>query len=462
MQWDYLRRAVFGLSLVPGCAGSGGTGQDGGATETTSAAGTVGGTDASSAASTDSSESTGMPDTCGDGVMDPGEACDDGNEMDHDGCNTDCTLTASTLWEDTVDGPVMGQDLGNAVVADAQGNLYLMGTLEVSVGANDAWVRKYDLEGTELWTQTYDGKAGLSDRWTSGALLADGDVLAVGHTFSSGNPEGRDIWVARLAPDGETRWTRTIDGTLADEANSANAVAADPDGGFYLVGREPTVNGDSDATVARYDDNGNELWKHTVDGGSQGQDSGRGVVVLANGDAVVSADVAAVEVDAGDVWLARYSPEGGQIWARVITPMDGVRESVRWLAVAPNDDLLLGGSIQDGTITARDISVQRLTSDGDEVWVATFDGGGAMDFATSIAVDSTDHTVLTGVVRPGPDGPEASAWIGKLSPDGDWVWTIDGRDDPAYDRHVRRQRHRAPRRHSGSGWVPPERRQRGL
>lgn len=29
--------------------------------------------------------------TCGDGTVDEGEACDDGNENDHDGCTTSCT-----------------------------------------------------------------------------------------------------------------------------------------------------------------------------------------------------------------------------------------------------------------------------------------------------------------------------------------------------------------------------------
>src|SRR5262245_33426165 len=30
-------------------------------------------------------------DPCGDGVLDPDEACDDGNQLDGDGCNADCT-----------------------------------------------------------------------------------------------------------------------------------------------------------------------------------------------------------------------------------------------------------------------------------------------------------------------------------------------------------------------------------
>ena len=31
---------------------------------------------------------------CGDGVVDPGEDCDDGNNVSGDGCEADCTLIA--------------------------------------------------------------------------------------------------------------------------------------------------------------------------------------------------------------------------------------------------------------------------------------------------------------------------------------------------------------------------------
>ena len=35
---------------------------------------------------------------CGDGILDPGEACDDGNTTDHDGCSAACPLCGSDDW----------------------------------------------------------------------------------------------------------------------------------------------------------------------------------------------------------------------------------------------------------------------------------------------------------------------------------------------------------------------------
>ena len=39
---------------------------------------------------------------CGDGVVDPGEACDDGNNVNGDGCNQDCALPGQPQWIDYI------------------------------------------------------------------------------------------------------------------------------------------------------------------------------------------------------------------------------------------------------------------------------------------------------------------------------------------------------------------------
>jgi cysteine-rich repeat protein len=46
-----------------------------------------------------------VPPGCGDGVVDPGEACDDGNDVDGDGCDSDCTLSC-VVDADCDDGDV--------------------------------------------------------------------------------------------------------------------------------------------------------------------------------------------------------------------------------------------------------------------------------------------------------------------------------------------------------------------
>jgi cysteine-rich repeat protein len=64
--------------------GTGGTGGTGGATSSATGTGGTGGASSTS--------STGGAGGCGDGVVGPGEQCDDGNVFDNDGCSATCAL----------------------------------------------------------------------------------------------------------------------------------------------------------------------------------------------------------------------------------------------------------------------------------------------------------------------------------------------------------------------------------
>jgi len=52
---------------------------------------------------------------CGDGSVDPDEACDDGNDINDDGCKSDCTLN---VCGDSIKGPSEGCDDGNMAPGD--------------------------------------------------------------------------------------------------------------------------------------------------------------------------------------------------------------------------------------------------------------------------------------------------------------------------------------------------------
>jgi len=103
---------ALGSVLLAGCVrtnpayGDQTSGSGPGATEgdTASSVGSVGtastadSADASGTASTDASTSSGHAPGCGDGVLDPGEQCDDGNVQDGDGCLHDCTVPPQVDW----------------------------------------------------------------------------------------------------------------------------------------------------------------------------------------------------------------------------------------------------------------------------------------------------------------------------------------------------------------------------
>ena len=98
---------------------------------------------------------------CGDGILDPGELCDDGNAIDGDGCDSNCTVTACGNGIVT-SGEVC--DDGNAVDGDGCDS-----DCSVSAFAQEAAIRAAS-------TEAFDAFGG------SVALSADGATLAVGAT----------------------------------------------------------------------------------------------------------------------------------------------------------------------------------------------------------------------------------------------------------------------------------------
>jgi len=68
----------------------------------------------------DTTASTTDPSVCGDGVPDPGEACDDGNQVDNDACTNACELAKCG---DGIAGPGESCDDGNQVNTDGCTNV---------------------------------------------------------------------------------------------------------------------------------------------------------------------------------------------------------------------------------------------------------------------------------------------------------------------------------------------------
>jgi cysteine-rich repeat protein len=111
-----------------------------------------------------------------------------------------------------------------------------------------------------------------------------------------------DFWVAAYELDGTERWRWAPDLPAIDEVED---VAIDGAGNIYAVGH--TVSEDPDRWVGKLDPAGELVWQRSDYPGSEGDDRGRSIVVLDDGDLVVVAEI----IDAGgdlDGWIARLAP----------------------------------------------------------------------------------------------------------------------------------------------------------
>lgn len=231
------------------------------------------------------------------------------------------------LWSRGIAGAVTYFE---SAALDAEGGLFAAGVYRdgaifgvAAAGGDDGVLVAFDPSGTERWHATF-ASAG-ADSVQALALAPGGDVVVGGRV--SGPLGGRaalggsDAFVARLAPDGTTRWVRTFGGTADDGvagitvAGSGEIVASGYfDGTMRFGSAELVSSGESDALVFALGPDGTERWARRF--GGPGADvamdvstDGREVVVT--GTFRESADFGAgpvVSTGSTDVFLLRFVP----------------------------------------------------------------------------------------------------------------------------------------------------------
>ncbi|HLT36051.1 MAG TPA: hypothetical protein VK034_07190, partial [Enhygromyxa sp.] len=241
------------------------------------------------------------------GVLDPGEECDDNNTEDGDGCTASCTIGECGLtwtWTEDVASSIAG---GFDVAVGDDGSVYVAGRL---INAdNDTWVAKWNPDGSQAWSVTND--FGGNDTAAAIAVGAGGEVYVIGWFDGFGD----DIWYAALDPaDGETVWSTTLDGNdgVGDGDDLGSGIALTPDGDLVLAGRIRVGDGDDDVWVRKVTTEGTVIWTSTWSGtgdNSFSTDRSGSVAVGSDGSVWVTAREH-VDFDTQEATLLHFDEDG--------------------------------------------------------------------------------------------------------------------------------------------------------
>lgn len=306
-------------------------------------------------------------------------------------------------------------DGAGSVVTDSTG-VYATGSTadalpaQSSAGAFDAFVRKYDSAGQELWTRqfgtsSHDEGLGVAADATGVYVVGRTEGALAGHSSAGSS----DAFVRKYDSEGNELWTRQF-GTAGHDEALAVATGAN---GVYVAGTtEGTMPGQSsagsfDAFFRRYDSAGNELWTRQFGGPSF--DFARGAGVDATG-AYVAGDLGTVfPVGSTDAFVRKYNSSGSELWSREFgssspeTAFD-VSAGDTGVYVVGSTDGTLPGQVAGGGFP--DAFIRRYDSDGAESWTRQF-GTSSVDQARGVAVDST--RVYVGGVTQGTLAGQASS-----------------------------------------------------
>jgi hypothetical protein len=333
----------------------------------------------------------------------------------------------SYAWTKTFD-ITNGWANGDAITTDSSGNIYAAGQFSGTVvfdgvggtdsqtdhgGINDAYLTKYNADGSYGWTKTM-GTASGSAAAAAVATNAQGDLYLTGaftntvvfggadtHVDASG---ANDTFVTKYNSTGSYAWTKSFDTTSGQSAG--DSIAIDPQGNIYAGG----------------------VFMNTVVfdgvGGTDSQTDGSGN---------------------GDTYLTKYKPDGSYQWTKSFTTsVSGYSYGALGAATDPHGNIYLVGAIS-GTVTFNgadtrtvgnkgEVTLTKYNADGSYGWTKVLNDSGGWSYGQSVATDALGDVYTTGqfyqtVAFNGTGdsqtdaGGFGGAFITKYNADGSYSWT---------------------------------------
>ncbi len=217
-----------------------------------------------------------------------------------------------------------------AVTADSSG-VYVVGVADGalpgqmgfgngSCPCGSAFIRKYNPDGTELWTHEFsvtgnEGAYGVAVNSTGVYMV--GEAAGV---FPNANVDSSgffNFWVRKYDANGNEQWTSQFgpgQHMRAAAVDGTGVYAVGNMGGGAMAGQ--TSSGGYDAFVKKFDLNGNPLWVRQFGTGASdipygaGSD-GNGVFLVGNTLGILPGQTSAGGYDA---YIRKYDTDGNEIW----------------------------------------------------------------------------------------------------------------------------------------------------
>jgi Beta-propeller repeat len=187
-------------------------------------------------------------------------------------------------------------DVANGVATDDDGNVYIAGETFGSLGGSnqgdrDGWIAKYSPAGAVLWKRQFAGVTEEQDTLSGVATDGDGNVYIAGDTWAA--------YVAKYSAAGTLLWTQL--GPFLDCIAATSGVATDGDGNVYVGGALTGFDECSDAYLAKFSRTGALRWTRTLD--ISGEDAAQSVATDGDGNVYIAGYTGGL---GGHAFVAKY------------------------------------------------------------------------------------------------------------------------------------------------------------
>ncbi|MDC0723527.1 hypothetical protein [Nannocystis bainbridge] len=279
--------------------------------------------------STGDTSNTGMPaGGCGDGVLDDGEACDDGNDAAEDGCEA-CQPVAHVDWTVQLPGDAGGHDRARDVAITPDGTILVVGYQDGTAGVRRPLIVALAPDGSVLWKYVHPSEHDYGG-YESIALAEDGTYYVAGYlTIDPGNATSAALH--KFSADHALEWVHEQPAPTNSNAFAQGVALADD--AVYTAGAE---NGAPMQMFVRRHDlaTGATTWAWN---GSDPEASARANGLAVAGDRLVV--VGSWVIDGEDHPLAAALDSQGNLITHVTTNLKGELTDVE----AIGDEVVISG-----------------------------------------------------------------------------------------------------------------------
>lgn len=237
-----------------------------------------------------------------------------------------------------------------SVSTATDGSVYIAGYTEGDLdgeannGQADAFLSKYDSNGSRVWTSllgTSNNDWGFSvSTANDGSVYIAGDTTGdIGGEDNVNSPES-NVFLSKFDSNGSKAWTKLI----LSSRGGVGSVHAGADGSIYIAGKKQNSESYYDAFVSKLSSDGSEIWTKLIaseryrahyDGIATygpAHDFGNSVSTAADGSVYVTGyslgarlDGQALSVqDTATAFLIKYDSDGSKAWTRVIESNPGI------------------------------------------------------------------------------------------------------------------------------------------
>lgn len=324
----------------------------------------------------------------------------------------------SVQWLQRYNGPGDSTDIGNSIVVDGSGNVYITGE-SYGVGTkSDIITIKYNSAGVQQWLQRYNGPENMLDEGRQILLDASGNLFVRGTTVT--NATDYDFIILKYNSSGMQQWLKTYNGT-GSSTDSPSDLKTDASGNIYITGYSTGVGTGYDWLTIKYDPSGTQLWEKRYNGPGNSTDVANSLAIDASGNIYVTG-FAGGNGTGNDITTIKYNSSGVEQWVQTYNGPGNGNDNARSLVLDAAGNVYITG-YSSGLSSGSDYATIKYNSSGVQQWLQTYNGpGNAGEDAYSILLDAAGNIYITGSsAGSGTDYDYATV---KYNPSGAQQWVL--------------------------------------